>query len=266
MDGGKVEDFPEPGELVIATVNKVTDYGAYLGLDEYGGAEGFLHISEVSTSWVRNIRDFVRPGQKLVLKVLRVNKERGHIDLSLRRVSGKERQDKLVEWKKSKKARMLVEMAGEKLGVDNLEAFTLEHLAKLEEKFPSAYAALEEFAEKGESVGLKLGIKPEVSRVLAEIAWLKVKPPTVKIKGVFHLSCPGPRGIEAVKDSLLSCKASKKLRKVKIEMYTAGAPKYVVEVVAKNWKEAERALEELVDCVLARIKKHGGEGKFEREK
>ncbi|MHC1564487.1 MAG: S1 RNA-binding domain-containing protein, partial [Candidatus Hecatellaceae archaeon] len=87
----KPEELPEPGELVIATVNKITGYGAYLGLDEYGGIEGFLHISEVSTSWVRNIRDYVRPGQKLVLKVLRVNRERRHIDLSLRRVSGKEK-------------------------------------------------------------------------------------------------------------------------------------------------------------------------------
>ncbi|MHC1589876.1 MAG: translation initiation factor IF-2 subunit alpha [Candidatus Hecatellaceae archaeon] len=262
----KPEELPEPGELVIATVNKITGYGAYLGLDEYGRIEGFLHISEVSTSWVRNIRDYVRPGQKLVLKVLRVNRERRHIDLSLRRVSGKEKQDKLVEWKRRKKAKTILETVGEKLGVKDLEAFTAEYTAKLEEKFPSAYAALEEFAEKGESLGAKLGIPPDVAKALAEIAKLKVKPSTVKIKGVFHLTCPGPKGIEAIKQSLTSCRASRKVKRVKMAMYTAGAPKYVVEVVARNWKEAEKALGELVDCVLAQIRKHGGEGKFEREK
>ncbi len=46
--------------------------------------EGLLHVSEISSSWIRNIRDFVREGQKMVLKVLRVDLEKGHIDLSLR--------------------------------------------------------------------------------------------------------------------------------------------------------------------------------------
>ncbi|HID18309.1 TPA: translation initiation factor IF-2 subunit alpha [Candidatus Bathyarchaeota archaeon] len=264
--GQSLEEFPEPGELVIATVNRITGYGAYLGLDEYGGIEGFLHISEVSTSWVRNIRDYVRPGQKLVLKVLRVNRGKRHIDLSLRRVSGKERQDKLVEWKRRKKAKTLLETVGERLGVKDLPAFTAEYLAKLEEKFPSAYLALEEFVEKGESLGVKLGIPPEVAKVLAETAKLKIKPSTVKIKGVFHLTCPGPKGIEAIKDSLISCRALRKSKRVKMKMYTVGAPKYVVEVIARSWKEAEKALGELVNCVLTRIERHGGEGKFERER
>lgn len=251
---------------MIGTVNKITDYGAYLGLDEYGGIEGFLHISEVSTSWVRNIKDYVRPGQKLVLKVLRVNRERGHIDLSLRRVSGRERQDKLMEWKRRKKARTLLEAVGEKLGVKDTSAFADEYMAKLEEKYSNAYLALEEFAERGESVGVKLGIPQEVAKAIAEVAKLKVKLPTVKLKGTFYLTCPGAKGIEAIKDSLVSCKASKKVKRVKMEIYTAGAPKYVVELVARNWKEAEKALEELVNCVLTRIRRHGGEGRFEGER
>ncbi|RLI29487.1 translation initiation factor IF-2 subunit alpha [Candidatus Bathyarchaeota archaeon] len=265
MDPSGEEEFPEPGELVIATVEEVRDYGAYLSLDEYGGLRSFLHISEVSTSWVRNIRDYVRPGQKVVAKVLRVDPQRMHVDLSLRRVSGKERQEKLMEWKKRKRAETLLENIGAKLGVEDPKAFALEYVAKLEEKFPSAYAALEEFAEKGEQVGEKLKFPPEVSKAIAEIAKQKIKLPTVKIKGVFHLTCPGPRGIEAIKDSLLNCKASKRLKGVKLEMYTAGAPKYMVEITAKNWKEAEKALKELVDCVLKRITRHGGEGSFERK-
>ncbi|MHC1586792.1 MAG: translation initiation factor IF-2 subunit alpha [Candidatus Hecatellaceae archaeon] len=258
------EEFPEPGELVIATVNTVKDYGAYLGLDEYGGMEGFLHISEVSTSWVRNIRDYVRPGQKVVAKVLRVDPSRRHIDLSLRRVSGKERQEKLMEWKRRKKAETILETVGDKLGVEDPKAFAQEYMAIFESKAPSAYAALEEFAEKGEAAGEKFKVPSEVAAALAEIARQKIKLPLVKIKGVFHLTCPGPRGIEAIKDTLTSCRASRKLKRIKMEMYTAGAPKYVVEVIAKNWKEAEKALSELVDCVLQKIRQHGGEGKFER--
>ena len=60
-------EWPEPGDLVIATVQSVTDFGAYAKLDEYN-KRGLLHRSEISSSWIRNIRDFVREGQKLVLK------------------------------------------------------------------------------------------------------------------------------------------------------------------------------------------------------
>ena len=37
------------------------------------GKEAFIHISEVSSGWVKNIRDYVRENQKIVARVLRVN-------------------------------------------------------------------------------------------------------------------------------------------------------------------------------------------------
>ncbi len=58
-------EWPEIGDLVIATIETVTDYGAYAKLDEYN-KRGLLHVSEISSSWIRNIRDFVREGQKMV--------------------------------------------------------------------------------------------------------------------------------------------------------------------------------------------------------
>ena len=86
-------EWPEVGDLVITTVDRVTSYGAYVVLDEYG-KKGLLHISELSTTWVKNIRDFVRERQKVVLKVLRVNVEKGQVDLSLRRVTKREKKEK----------------------------------------------------------------------------------------------------------------------------------------------------------------------------
>ncbi len=82
--------MPEVGDLVVTTVTRVEDYGAYVKLDEFSGIEGLVHISEISTTWVRNIREHARQGQKLVLKVLRVSSQRNQIDLSLRRVTGRD--------------------------------------------------------------------------------------------------------------------------------------------------------------------------------
>src|SRR5437879_8869996 len=131
--------FPEVGDLVIATVTRVEDYGAYVKLDEYKAVEGLVHISEISTTWVRNIRDHARQGQKLVLKVLRVNPQRNQIDLSLRRVTGREKSEKMLEWKKERKPDAILKSAADKLQrpepeIDDLRTVLLDKFGSLYER------------------------------------------------------------------------------------------------------------------------------------
>src|SRR6266849_8814448 len=130
--------YPEIGDLVVATATRVEDYGAYVKLDEFNGIEGLVHISEISTTWVRNIRDHAREGQKLVLKVLRVNPQRNQIDLSLRRVTGREKSEKMLEWKKERKAEAILKSAAEKLErpepeIDDLRTVLLDKFGSLYE-------------------------------------------------------------------------------------------------------------------------------------
>ena len=73
--------LPEIGEFVVGTISRVENHGAYAILYEYEKREGMNHISEVASSWVRNIRNFVRERQKIVAKVLSINERKGHIDL-----------------------------------------------------------------------------------------------------------------------------------------------------------------------------------------
>ncbi|MBI3254103.1 MAG: S1 RNA-binding domain-containing protein, partial [Nitrosopumilales archaeon] len=83
----KIQELPEVGEIVVATIAKVSDHGAYVTLDEYGGIQGFLHISEIAPGWVRNVTKYVRIGEKKVLLVKKVILERSEIDLSLKQIS-----------------------------------------------------------------------------------------------------------------------------------------------------------------------------------
>ncbi len=255
---------PDVGEMVIATVVNITDYGAYVTLDEYAGTEGFIHISEVASTWVRNIRNFVREKQKVVLKVLRVDPKKRQIDLSLRRVSGMERQSKLVEWKRKRKAASLLEGAAERLKISS-ETFVDEVMAKLEEKYGDTYDGLEDIAEKGQEAVDRLKLPQDWATVILETVQQKVKPPTVKIKGSLELTCTKPDGIGIIKRVLTECKSPKRFKRVKIGIYTVGAPRYVVEVTAKNYKDAEKLMAEISECALREIEKAGGEGRFKRE-
>ena len=82
----KVEELPEQGEIVIATVTKIMDHGAYVSLDEYDGLQGFLHVSEIAPGWIRSVGRYVKEGEKKVLLVKKVRLERTDIDLSLKQV------------------------------------------------------------------------------------------------------------------------------------------------------------------------------------
>ena len=83
----EVQEMPEQGEIVLATITKVMDHGAYVTLDEYNDIQGFLHISEIAPGWIRSVSRFVKDGEKKVLLVKKVNLGRGDIDLSLKQVS-----------------------------------------------------------------------------------------------------------------------------------------------------------------------------------
>src|SRR5438132_13963533 len=139
--------FPGVGDLVVATVKRVEEYGAYVKLDEFAGIEGLVHISEMATTWVRNIRDHAREGQKLVLKVLRVNPQRNQIDLSLRRVTGREKSEKRLERKKERKAEAILKNDDEKRTKPEEDAETIKNT--ILDKLGGIYDPLKEAMDEG---------------------------------------------------------------------------------------------------------------------
>ncbi len=106
--------FPKEGEFIVGKVNDIHDQYVYVALIDYEGldtddvARGMIHVSEISSRWVKNIRHHVRIGQKVVLRVLRVDPIKGHIDLSLRRVTPKEQKEIKEQYKQEKSSKSVL--------------------------------------------------------------------------------------------------------------------------------------------------------------
>ncbi len=109
-------EWPQEAELVVCTVENVKDFVAFVSLDEYGGRQGLIPISEIATGWIKYIRDHIREGQKIVCKVLNVDRSRGHIDLSLKDVNEHQRREKIREWKNESKAQKWLGFVAEQSG------------------------------------------------------------------------------------------------------------------------------------------------------
>ncbi|MEM2760614.1 MAG: translation initiation factor IF-2 subunit alpha [Nitrososphaerales archaeon] len=233
----EVKELPEVGEIVIATIRDVTSHGAYVTLDEYGGMTGFLHISEIATGWIRNVERYVRPKQKAVLKVIRVNKARAEVDLSLKQVGGEEKKKKLLEVKKDEKARAFMEIIKERCKLSDEEVMRYSEV--LSDKFPILYDAFESVAKKGIKVIEDLDLPQEVIAAIEEAA-KKIPVPTVEVRGIMEITCRKPNGIEIIKETLKSAEDSK--ADTKVEIAYIGAPKYRIMVNSENFKTAEKVL------------------------
>jgi len=255
--------WPETGDLVMATIESVMDYGAYANLDEYH-RRGFLHISEISSARIRNVRDFVRENQKMVLKVLRVDVEKGHIDLSLRRVTKRERIEKVKSWKKDRKGEALLHAVAEKLSLPVDEVYQKAGII-MEQKY-GLYEGFEKVVRDGQEVLTKLDIPEDIVKVIAQVAEERIKIKLVKVKGVLEVRCMKPNGVKCIQDAFMSAKKSQKTKDAKIEFYVIAAPRYSVEVSADNWKRAEELIEKVGENVVENITKAGGHGTFKREK
>lgn len=73
----------QPGDICTGRVTNLCSFGAFVDL---GGLEGLIHISELSWKRVNHPAQLLRPGQEVQVSVLNVDRERGRVGLSLKRV------------------------------------------------------------------------------------------------------------------------------------------------------------------------------------
>jgi len=253
-------EWPEEAELVVATVTNVKNFGAFVSLDEYDGKEGFIHVADVSSGWIKYIRDHVREGQKLVCKVLRVDQAKRHVDLSLKAVNDHQRREKIQEWKNEQKAEKLLEIVAERLG-RTVDACWTSFGYKLLDKFGTLYRAFEESAIDANALSSE-GFTGDWVGPLVEVARENIVPPYVHIDGFVELMNYRPDGAVHLREALL--KAVRDGGEATVAVQYIGAPRYRLVVKAPDFKAAEEELSKAAARAVKHIEAKGGEGKFVR--
>jgi len=252
-------EYPEEGEFVLGTVKEIFNQGAFISLDEYGGKNGMLHISEMSLKWVRNIRDYVREGQKVVLQVLKTNPSKGHVDLSLRRVSDAQRKIKLQQVKQEQRVAKIIEMVSEQASIDknNLRG-------DIESKISSDYASTYDFFEAVSSDAKnaeKLKLPKKTLDTLIDVVGKSIKPAFVEVTGYVELINYSKDGVEEIKKAFESIES----KDDEVKATYISAPLYRLKVKSDDYKKAEKTLKAAAEQCIQYNNGHGGEGVFRRE-
>ena len=256
----ETQELPEIGEIVIATITKVSDHGAYVTLDEYDGVQGFLHISEIAPGWVRKVRRYVKENEKKVLLVKKIQAKRGEIDLSLKQISKEQRKKKLLDVKRFEKEQGILKNIQEKAELSTKQIEDIED--KLLSTYDSIYDAIIDIATKNKDVLNNLEISEKIQTVIEDIS-SKIKLPSVEIRGILELTNNKSNGIEIIKKILLD--VIKDNADSKIEISYIGAPKYRVSITAQEFKTAEKIIKPILEKIEKDVKKQNGTFNFTRE-
>ncbi len=239
-------DLPRRNELVVATVRRVEEHGVICTLDEYGGLEAYIPRGHVASGRIRDLRDFIREGEKVVGRVMRVNRRKGQVDLSLRYVSEMDASQKMTEWKCKNRALSLIRVAlkDEELVSDVWE--------RLDSYFRDPLGALEDSAVSGPEVLTKAGISGDIAEKLYEVARTQLKRPVYVRQMTVKLISYRSDGVEFVKEALSS--VCGRHGEAEVSVCSIGSPRYLVQISSKNPRAVKRAAEIVLDKLRSFVK------------
>ncbi|MGQ4872529.1 MAG: translation initiation factor IF-2 subunit alpha [Promethearchaeia archaeon] len=266
--------FPKEGEFVIGKVTEIAPQYVYVDLFDYSGLEsepcarGMIHITEISSRWIKNIRSHVRIGERVVARVLRVDPVKGHIDLSLKKVNSAQRKNRLKEWKYATKYENLLQFLADEKGMTLDEVYEKLGFPILELFDDNYQETIEELKENGKEVLKKIkGVPEDVKEAFLRIVDENVKISTVSIVGKIKIMVTDPNGVEIIKDALISArnvvKNPKETRRISITYI--GAPFYRLEIVSKDYLDAENILSDALEIIEEKISKNNGVFEFIRD-
>ncbi|MCX6747060.1 MAG: hypothetical protein NTU63_02900 [Candidatus Pacearchaeota archaeon] len=229
----------EVGDTVLCTVERIVGTVVSVKIPfENKELEGNIVMSEIAPGRIRNIRDYVVPKKKIVCKVLRISAQ-GNIDLSLRRVTQKEKKE-IMEQDKQEKSyiSILKSVLGEKS----------EELIKKISKESRIFQVLEEAKLNPNKLEELIG-KESSKKVLEILNTQKKKKSTIKKE--IRLTTTKSDGIRLIKKIL------ENLNGINIKYISAG--RYTLEIESEDIKIADKKLKEVINTIEKDSKKLGVE-------
>jgi translation initiation factor 2 alpha subunit (eIF-2alpha) len=227
----------EQGDVVFCTVDRIIGTTVFVNIN--GEGEGKIILSEIAPGRIRNLRDYVIPKKIIVCKVLRISGN--DVDLSLRRVTPKEKKEVLEQYKLEKSYQSILKsVLGDKTE-ETIKKICAEYrIDEFFDKVRKNPKELEKFIEKRES-----------EKITEILNCQKVKKASLKKEIQFHTT--KPNGLEIIKQLLSN--------KNQIEIKYLAAGDYSIKVESTDLKKADNKIREIISEIEKEAKSLGIEVK-----
>ncbi|PPR97188.1 hypothetical protein GOBAR_AA23482 [Gossypium barbadense] len=218
--------YPEVDMAVMIQVKNIADMGAYVSLLEYNNIEGMILFSELSRRRIRSVSSLIKVGRTEPVMVLRVDKEKGYIDLSKRRVSEEDIQACEERYNKSKLVHSIMRHVAETLDID-LEELYIKIGWPLYRKYGHAFEAFKIIVTDPDSVLNTLtcevkkpgpdgqevtevvpAVTEEVKDALVKNIRRRMTPQPLKIRADIEMKCFQFDGVLHIKEAMRKAEAA----------------------------------------------------------
>ena len=250
------KQLPDTDEIVMCQVRQIAEMGAYVNLLEYDNAEGMILLSELSRRRIRSIQKLIRVGRNEVVVVLRVDKEKGYIDLSKRRVSPEDVIKCEERYSKSRAVNSIVSHVAHKLDYP-VEQIYEKVLWPLDHSYGHSYDAFKLAVTESAKVFEGIDIEPHVLRELEANIARRLTPQPVKIRADVEVSCFGYEGIDAVKAALRAGEAVS-TENIPIKIKLVAPPLYVLVTHSTDKVGGVALMEQALEKIQETIEKSEG--------
>lgn len=257
------EKYPEVDSVVMVNVRSIAEMGAYVHLLEYKNIEGMILLSELSRRRIRSINKLIRVGKTEPVVVIRVDKEKGYIDLSKRRVSAEDLEKCTERYSKAKAVNSILRHVAELLKYESDEQ--LEELYEktawyFEEKYKKNKASAYDYfkqAVSDPSILAECDLDDKTKEVLLSNIKRKLTSQAVKIRADIECACYGYEGIDAVKTALKTG-LSLSTEELPIKINLIAPPLYVMTTSTPEKQDGLRILNEAIEVIKQKITELGG--------
>eukprot|EP01039_Chlorochromonas_danica_P005317 gene5317-5852_t len=252
--------YPEPEEVVMVNVTEIGEMGAYVTLLEYDNIDGLILLSELSRRRIRSIQKLVRVNRTEIVMVMRVDKEKGYIDLSKRRVDPEDVVKCEERFNKAKAVHSVLRHVAETKKM-NLETLYQQIGWPLYRKYGHAYdafkMALSGDSEAGGDIMQDLDVDPDVKQAVLTYIKRRLAPQPVKIRADIEVTCFTYEGIDAIKEALIAGE-EKSTADNAVKIKLIAPPMYVMTTMTLDKDQGIEVMNQAIEAVGVVIRSKGG--------
>jgi len=246
-------ELPNVGDAVMTEIKGVTDYCGVVYLLEYGKQEAMIQFSEISNRRLRvKPGKILRQGKQEVMQVLKVNTERGMVDLTRKNLDPAEVEDCTRRFAESKTVHNILQHVSVACHVPLLELYETIVWPYIESQDQNPIELFKE-AYKDPSVWKNYNLDENVISHLNKLIQHRLASHNVKVQATVEVTCYAYEGIDAI---IASLHAGTSVEGVKINLIAP--PLYAVYTLTSNLEEGTALVQKAINCIQQEIEKRKG--------
>jgi len=251
--------YPEIDEYVVVKVQNIEEMGAYVSLLEYDNIEGMIQFTELTRRRVKAISKLIRVDKQEICVVLRVDKEKGNIDLSKRRANTEDIPVAEEKYQKAKTVHSIMRHLAD-ITKQDMEQLCKDISWPLYKEYGHCFDAFKASLKEPDIIFKNIKFpNDDTKKALLNILKNRLKSQPVKIRADFEVTCFSSEGIDAIKSALKEGeKVSTKDFNIKIQLISP--PLYVMITSTTNDQKIVISLmEQALSIIKEKINSSGGE-------